>query len=198
MIRAPINGVVNAVPVQVGQAVQPGAEIAEVIDPDPMLAVGAVTERQRGMLKNEQPVTTRFIDGRKVEGTISFVGMSSDRATRTYRVEARMANADAAIADGVTCEMAIALDPVEATAVPRSALVFSDAGALGVRVANSSNKAAFVPVEVVDDSGQVVWVTGVDNPTRVIVVGQDFVKEGDAVDAVTAADAAKATAEPPA
>ena len=82
--------------------------------------------------------------------------------------------------------------------MPRSALVFSDAGALGVRVANSSNKAAFVPVEVVDDSGQVVWVTGVDKATRVIVVGQDFVKEGDPVDAVTAADAAKATAEPPA
>ena len=51
------------------QLLKSGAEIAEVIDPDPMLAVGAVTERQRGMLKIGQAVTTRFIDGAKVEGS---------------------------------------------------------------------------------------------------------------------------------
>ena len=43
-------------------------------------------------------------------GTVSFVGLSADKATRTYPVEARMANPDAAIADGVTCEMAVTLD----------------------------------------------------------------------------------------
>ena len=126
-------------PVQVGQAVQPGAQIAEIVDPDPMLAVGAVSERQRGSLSVGQKATIRFIDGKTIEGTLSFVGLSADKATRTYRVEAKMANADAAIADGVTCEMAVALDPVEAVAVPRSALVFSDDGRLGVRVVVSSD-----------------------------------------------------------
>jgi multidrug efflux system membrane fusion protein len=197
VINSPIDGIVDSVPLQLGQAVQAGTEIAEVVDPDPMLAVGAVAENRRNSLQIGQNVAVRFIDGSHVTGTISFVSLSAETATRTYRVEARMVNPDAAIADGVTCEMAIALEPIAATAVPRSALVFSDSGELGVRVADADSKAQFVPVEIVDDGRESVWVTGIDGATRVIVVGQDFVKDGDPVEAVSAAEANK-PAEPPA
>ena len=71
-------------------------------------------------------------------------------------------------------------------------------GGLGVRIADAESKAQFVPVEIVDDA------TDVDlgdrrrrQPSRVIVVGQDFVKDGDLVEAVAAA-AADVKAEPPA
>ncbi len=89
-----------------------------------------------------------------------------------------MDNADAAIADGVTCEMTVNLAAQVATAIPRSALIFSDAGQLGVRVAGNDNKVKFMPVAMVDDGRESVWVSGIDKPTRVIVVGQDFVKDG--------------------
>jgi multidrug efflux system membrane fusion protein len=196
-IRSPVDGLVDTVPVEVGQAIQAGAQIAEIVGPDPMLAVGAVGERQRGQLIIGQNTTVRFIDNTTRNGTISFIGLSSDKATRTYRVEARMPNPDSAIADGVTCEMKVALQAIEAAAVPRSALVFSDAGRLGVRIADEKNQALFVPVTLVDDGRESVWVTGIDKPVRVIVVGQDFVKDGDPVEAVSAADAAP-KAEPPA
>jgi len=127
------------------------------------------------------------------------VGLSADRATRTYRVDARIPNPDAAIADGVTCEMTVLLEPLEAAAVPRSALVFSDDGRLGVRIADEKSQARFMPVAIVDDGRESVWVSGLKGASRVIVVGQDFVKDGDAVEAVTAAEAAPAPkAEPPA
>jgi multidrug efflux system membrane fusion protein len=124
-----------------------------------------------------------------VAGTVKFVGLSADKATRTYPVEATMANADGSIGDGVTCELAVTLAPIEAAAVPRSALVFSDAGHLGVRIVDSESKAQFMPVDLVDDGRENVWVTGIKQPVRVIVVGQDFVKEGDPVEAVSAAEA---------
>ena len=85
-------------------------------------------ERQRGNLVIGQNASMRFIDGGVRNGTISFVSLSAEKATRTYTVEARIPNPDAAIADGVTCEMTVSLEPVEASAVPRSALVFSDDG----------------------------------------------------------------------
>ena len=44
--------------------------------------------------------------------------------------------------------------------------------------------AQFVPVTIIDDGRDSIWVTGIDSPTRVIVVGQDFVKDGDLVEAV--------------
>jgi multidrug efflux system membrane fusion protein len=93
--------------------------------------------------------------------------------------------------------MSIALEPMQAAAVPRSALVFSDEGRLGIRIADEKSQARFVPVDIVDDGREAVWVSGIDQPVRVIVVGQDFVKEGDTVEAVSAAKVEKA-AEPPA
>jgi multidrug efflux system membrane fusion protein len=199
VVKAPINGVVDSVPMQVGQAVQAGAEIAVVIAPDPMLAVGAVSEARRSSIEKGQSADIRFIDGSKVPAAIDFVSVSADKATRTYAVEARMANKDSAIGDGVTCEMAVTLAPIEATAIPRSALVFSDEGHLGIRAAGADDKAHFMPVDIVEDARDVVWVTGVAGAVRVIVVGQDFVKEGDPVEAVSAADAGTPAAkEPPA
>jgi multidrug efflux system membrane fusion protein len=177
---------------------QIGAEVAEVIDPDPMLAVGAVSEARRTSLEVGQTAEIRFIDGTHVTGTVDFVGLSADKATRTYPVEAKMQNASAEIADGVTCEMTVMLEPIEATPVPRSALVFSDDGRLGVRIANSENKAMFMPIEVVEDGRESVWVTGLKDETRVIVVGQDFVKDGDPIEAVAAsATPASTEAVPP-
>jgi multidrug efflux system membrane fusion protein len=196
-VKSPIEGVVDSIAVQVGQAVQIGTEIAAIVDPDPMLAVGAVSEARRASLKVGQAAAIRFIDGTKVAGTVSFVGLSADTATRTYPVEAIVENADTGIADGVTCEMVVTLEPIEAAAIPRSALVFSDAGHLGIRVADAVGSVRFLPVEIVDDGRESVWVTGIGQAERVIVVGQDFVKEGDRVEAVSAADADGA-GEPPA
>ena len=72
----------------------------------------------------------------------------------------------------------IPLAPVPAARVPRSALTFSSAGELGVRIVDAANKVAFVPVSVVEDQQQFMWVGGVADGARVIVQGQDFVREG--------------------
>lgn len=196
-IKSPIDGIVDSVPLQVGQAVQDGSQIAEIIDPDPMLAVGSVSEFKRGSLRIGQDVSIRFVEGSPVSGTVNFISLSAEPTTRTYKVEATMANPEAAIADGLTCEMEISLEPIEAASVPRSSLVFSDAGELGVRIADSDDTVRFVPIKIVDDHQASVWVTGMDGPARVIVVGQDFVKDGDPIEAVPTAETAD-RAEPPA
>ncbi len=197
VIRSPLDGKIDRVPVQVGQSMQVGTEVAEVVDPNPMLAVGAVSEARRSSLKVGQNATVRFIDNSKVAGKVNFVSLSADTATRTYRVETTMENADAGIPDGVTCEMVVDLGAVDAVAVPRSAIVFSDDGRLGVRIADAASRAEFVPVQIVDDATDVIWLTGIPSAARVIVVGQDFVKDGDPVEAVEAAQS-DAKAEPPA
>jgi multidrug efflux system membrane fusion protein len=187
-VLSPIDGIVNAVPVEVGLAVQQGQQIAEIIGPDPMLAVGSVTEKQRAHVRVGDRATVRLVDGTSATGTVSFVSLTADKATRTYRIEVKLANPDAAIADGVTCEIVVALDPVVAVRVPLSALVFSDAGELGLRTVDDENRARFLPVTLVDDERGAVWVSGLEKPTRVITVGQDFVRDGDPVEAVTASE----------
>ena len=134
-----------------------------------------------------QPASVRFIDGKTINAAVSFVSLSAETATRTYPVEAKIDNADGAVADGVTCEMTVTLAAETATPVPRSALVFSDAGQLGVRTADKDGKVRFVTLGLVDDGRDTVWVSGIDAPTNIIVVGQDFVKDGDTVETVPAA-----------
>jgi multidrug efflux system membrane fusion protein len=95
-----------------------------------------------------------------------------------------MANADGTIPDGITAEAMIDLAPVSAARVPRSALTFSSAGELGVRIVDADSKVAFIRVRLVDDQQNNMWVTGVPDNARIIVQGQDFVREGQRVVAV--------------
>ena len=82
------------------------------------------------------------------------------------------------------------LEPVEATRIPRSALTFSAEGELSVRTVAADGTVASVPVTIVEDGRDEVWVAGPQTGTRVIVQGQDFVKDGQAVEAVAANPAA--------
>ena len=124
--------------------------------------------------------------------------LSADKATRTYPVEARMDNPDAAIGDGVTCEMVVNARPDRGGRRCRARRWSSPTRASSA-CASSTPKArrSFVPVTIVDDGRESIWVTGIDQPTRVIVVGQDFVKDGDQVEAVLGRRGRR-PAEPPA
>jgi multidrug efflux system membrane fusion protein len=119
-----------------------------------------------------------------VAGRVRFVSKTASATTRTYRVEIELPNADASIPDGITAEVSIPQAKVAATRVPRSALTYSSAGELGVRNVNDANVVGFVPVTVIEDDQSYMWVGGLAEGTRVIVQGQDFVREGQTVDPV--------------
>ena len=53
-----------------------------------------------------------------------------------------------------------------------------------MRVVNNDGIVGFLPVRIVEDEQTYMWVGGVADGTRVIVQGQDFVREGQKVDAV--------------
>jgi membrane fusion protein, multidrug efflux system len=98
-------------------------------------------------------------------------------------------NADHAIADGVTAEVEFKLAPVASVRIPRSALTFSAEGELSVRVVGSDGVVASVPVGIVEDARDEIWVSGPKDNVKVIVQGQDFVKDGQKVEPVDAANA---------
>jgi multidrug efflux system membrane fusion protein len=186
-VTAPIAGVVNEVPVEVGQALQvmmAGANVAEIIALDPMLAVVEVAERQLAGVVVGGRAEVRTVTGQKAEGVVRFVSRKASQGTRTYRVDIEVQNTSGAIPDGVTCEVDLLLAAVPAAKVPRSALTFSSEGRLGIRHVGSDGKVAFAPVSIVEDAQNDLWLAGLPDGARVIVEGQDFVKEGELVEAV--------------
>ena len=188
VVRAPWTGVVSDVLVEVGQATfsVAGREIAQIVALDPMLAVVEAPERKLAGIKVGEAANIRLVTGETVTGRIRYVAKSASPTTRTYRIEVQVENASGKIPDGITAEVVIKMASVPATRVPRSALIFSAAGDLGVRVVDADDKVAFVPVMIAEDGPSFMWVGGIADGARVIVQGQDFVREGLRVEAVAA------------
>ena len=134
-----------------------------------------------------------LVTGETFRGKVRFVSKTASQTTRTYRVEVELANPTGAIPDGITAEVLLAQAAVAATRIPRSALTISSSGDIGVRAVNEEGVVGFVPVRVAEDEQTFMWVTGIPDSARVIVQGQDFVREGQKVDTVVAGDLATTT-----
>lgn len=189
-VRAPISGVVSDVPVTVGWVMQPGSPVAAIVALDPMLTVVEVAERQLGGLKVGDRAAVQLVTGTTAEGSIRFISPTGSEGTRTYRVDIELDNNDGTIPDGVTAEVELKLEPVDAVRVPRSALTFSTEGALSIRTVAADGTVGSAPVTIVEDAQDELWVAGVKPGERIVVQGQDFVKDGQRVEAVQATAAA--------
>lgn len=194
-ITAPWDGVVDQVSAEQGQFLMlmpnmgqgaGGNEIARMISLDPLLIIVEVSERKLSGVQLGETAEIRLVSGERVKGRVRYIAKSASQTTRTYRVDVEIPNPDNKIPDGITAEVLINLAPVDATKVPRSALVFSTTGRLGVRVVEQDGKVVFIPVEIADDEQQSMWVTGIPDKARLIVQGQDFVREDQIVEAVPA------------
>ena len=62
--------------------------------------------------------------------------------------------------------------------LPPSALTLNDNGELGVRTVGDSNIVEFFPVDLVRDTPTGMWLSGLPDEAQVIVIGQEFVKDG--------------------
>lgn len=189
-VRAPWAGVIHDLSVEVGGAAfsMAGREIATLVALDPMLAVVEVSERRLAGIKVGDIASVKLVTGESASGKVRFVAKTASKGTRTYRVEVELPNADGAIPDGITAEVTIPVAPVMAARVPRSALTIASNGDIGVRTVGHDGTVAFRPVAIAEDEQTFMWITGVPDGARVIVQGQDFVREGQTVEAVEAAE----------
>jgi multidrug efflux system membrane fusion protein len=186
IVRAPWAGIVQDTSVEVGGAAfsMAGREIAVIVALDPMLAVVEVSERKLAGMKLGDTAEVKLVTGETVTGKVRFVAKTASQSTRTYRVEVEIANPDGKIPDGITAEVLLPMEPVMATRVPRSALTIASNGDIGVRTVGEDAIVGFAPIKVVEDEQSFMWVTGISDGARVIVQGQDFVREGQRVEAV--------------
>lgn len=193
-VRAPFNGVVEDVGLNVGDYAQPGTPCARVVDLDPMLLVGRVSEADAYRFARGAIATGRLANGAKVSGTVSFLGRQADPGTRTYRVEVTLPNPDYALRSGLTAEFDVRFGDAMAHKISPALLALDDEGRLGVRIVRDGNRVAFVHVDLLADQDDGLWVTGLPTRTTLITVGHQFVVAGDRV-TVRLEDAARGAAE---
>jgi multidrug efflux system membrane fusion protein len=196
-IYAPYNGLIDRVPVQRGSTILAGAEVATLINLDPLLAIGEISERDLPYIHLGDAADIRLVDGNIVKGTLRYISRDASAATRTFRIEVAIPNEDKRLPAGMTAEITLRAQPTDSVVLPRSVVTLSADGDLGIRAVGKDNKVAFYPIDLVDDTPTGLVLAGIPADARVIVAGQDLVSEGDEVKAVPAdAEALKKLVDP--
>lgn len=185
-VKAPFDGVVDRIPVELGSAVMQGGEVATVLALDPVIARGEISERDLRFIKTGDEADVRLVNGETVRGTLRYISRDASSATRTFRVEIAVPNADGAIPAGMTAEITLRAAPADAVMLPRSVVTLSGSGDLGIRAVDKDDKVVFFPIDLIDDTPKGLVLAGIPADARVIVAGQELVTEGDVVAPVEA------------
>ncbi len=182
-IRAPFDGIIEDRQIQMGDFISPGSPAATLVDENPFLVVGQVSENDIDKVILGGPGTATLLEGRTVSGTVLFIATVSDPQTRTFRVELEVENPNRNLRAGATADFLIPVGTVAAHLVSPAVLVLDDEGNLGVKLVKLG-VVEQVPVTVVasDDNG--IWLAGLPETATIITVGQQFVSAGQIVTAV--------------
>lgn len=179
-IRAPFSGVFDNRDAEVGAYLGPGQPCGTVLELNPILLVGAVSETEAGKVAQGAGATATLASGERISGRVRYVSRDADPQTRTYKVEIVAGNPNGRVRSGLSADIAIEAGRGSAHLVPVTALVLDSAGRQGVRYVRGDT-VGFAPVRVLEETPDGVWVTGLQGATQVIVVGQSFVSEGEKV-----------------
>lgn len=180
-IRAPFDGVVNRRHVELGDFIRRGEECATLLDLDPLLVVGEVSETRVGRLTLGGPASAELQQGQRVTGSLRYISQQASDTTRAYRVEVAVDNPRGELRGGISGRLALPTGEVMAHRINSSLLTLDDRGELGVRILDGDNRVQFANVALVGDGDAGVWVSGLPQKVRLITVGQEYVTAGDIV-----------------
>ena len=181
-VGAPFDGVLQDRSVDIGDYVSSGDEIAQLVDIDPLIVVGEVSERDIHKLDVGTKGTATLVGAAPVEGQLRYLSPLAAESTRTFRVELAIANPGGRMRAGMTAEIRLAADQITAHVLSPALLTLDDAGTIGVKAVDDTDRVVFYPVEVIGSGTDGVTVTGLPAEIRLITVGQGFVRPGDLVD----------------
>ncbi|TNE32962.1 MAG: efflux RND transporter periplasmic adaptor subunit [Alphaproteobacteria bacterium] len=198
-IKAPFDGVLESRMIEQGAYIRKGDSVAQFVDLDPIDITTYVPEGHISRIAVGGPADVDLPSGKKAAGEVFFVASTANTETRTFRVDVRIPNPDHDIAGGMTAKVSFALSAEDAFELPLSALALNDGGIVGVKTVRAAGEtadetdraiAAFVPVQILEEGSQSIWVEGLHDGDSVITLGHEFVTDGQEVVAVIAEAAA--------
>lgn len=184
VIRAPFDGVLDERDVEVGDYVSAGDRAGRVLEQDPILVTGHVTQHELRDLAVGDHAIAKLVTGETIEGRIRYLAAKSDEATRTFAVEVESPNPGRRIAAGITAEIRIPTETLAGHLISPALLSLGPHDAVGVKTVDGEGVVRFLAVDIVRSEGGGLWVSGLPASVDVITVGQGFVRDGEHVEAV--------------
>jgi membrane fusion protein (multidrug efflux system) len=183
VVTAPIEGVLDARLVEVGTMVNPGTEVARIVDLDPVKVVGGVPERYAADIRPgaRAGVEIDALEGQQFSGTVHYVGVAVDPSNRTFPIEFQLPNPGRAVKPEMVANIEVVRRVIaDALVVPQEALVRVEEGYVVFVV--EDDHAVARPVTIgPSQRNQAVVTSGLKAGDRLVVVGQKQLAAGDRV-----------------
>ena len=178
---APFDAMVDRRHVEIGSLVQPGTELMQLVQIDKLKVTAQVPQQHVSALALGQHVSLRLLDGRKLDGELSFISYAADTATRSFYIEVTAENPELWRVAGASATVEIALDAIQAHHISPALLSLGNSGQLGLSVVNEQKQVEFYPVTLLSADNDGAWVSGLPERAQIITQGAGFVKTGDTV-----------------
>jgi len=180
-VAAPFAGLVARRSVELGEFVQPGTELFELVSLDPLEAIFSLTEldTERVEMGQHVAISVGAFPNRTFDGVVTFVSPTVDPATRTLRIKAEIDNSGALLRPGLFARVSLGVARREnVMMVPAEALLQRAGGASLYRVIDG-DRVERVSVETGVTSNNMVEVRGDVRPgDRIVRRGHGGLADG--------------------
>jgi len=179
-LYAPFDGILLDSHKITGELVMPGERVYELIDLSSLEIYGYINENEILDISTSNEVDVTIL-GEEVQGFIDYVSPISDPETKTFEIVVKVKNKDLRYKDGLSSMISINKGEVLAHKISPSILALGDEGQLGVKVITKGNEVEFKDITIIEDTSEYMLVTGLSEKEKIIIVGQQYVSNGEKV-----------------
>lgn len=180
-IEAPFAGVLNQRNVELGDFVERGQHVAELVDDKRLIVTGQLPQHYATDLNTDQAIAITLVNGEKLSGTLQFISATANPETRSYRVEVSLDNPEHKRLIGLSATLQLPVAELSGHWVPGSALGLDTTGALQVKTLDANDRVENRTVELIRTDKNGFWISGLPDTVVLINVGQHFVGTGEQV-----------------
>ncbi len=179
-VKAPFDGIIQELHVEKGDYLdKAGQQVATIIDDSKILAVAQVPENKISGVKIGNNAKIKTINGIETEGFVSYTSKIADPITRTFKVEVEIMNDGYNFFEGMTAQIVIPVKKLNAHLIKPSYFTLDKSGNIGLKTLSSESIVQFHPIDIIKESIEGVWITGIDDKAKIITAGQEFLRVGD-------------------
>lgn len=187
-LRAPFPGVVVRRMTDLGEWVEPGAAVFELVTVEQLRLELGVPQRYFGRIDSdtEARIDAEALDGEPLRTTVHEVIPDSDPDSRTFPVRIRLDNSDLRLTPGMSADATLLLDTGrEGVVVPRDALIrYSDGRVVVFAVGDGQGERTVTERQVETGlafDGRVEITNGLESGTPVVIQGNEALRDGQRV-----------------
>lgn len=180
-IQAPVAGILHERTVELGDFIDRGKPVVEILDLDPLIVSVDVTQELIQTLSSGDSAEVRLFGNIPAIARIRYISRKANDATRTFTVELAIPNPEMKIPAGLSVEADMMMGQVRAVELSPALLSLNESGTPGIKWVDRNNIVHFTAANIVKTDSNTLWLTGMPADARIITRGQGFVKEGSQV-----------------